>query len=283
MKRFLAFILIGLTVTALMVSVVVGVQASTNMSLSASNQQDMRTAEQLYRNGQYALAAETYQQVADQGFADATLYYNLGLSHLRAGDLGRALWGLRLAQQMEPRDESIQETLVEVRAQIAETASDSDGTLGAIMEATGGSVVYQVANLTTNLFTLNELALMALGLWTLFALLLLVLVLRVQNRFLRRFAKIAAPVVGLALVVTGLTLGSRMYQYHSLTEAIVVANSVQLNSGPGTEYASRLVLPSGAEVNVLEQRGGWVNVMLDGNGPTGWAPADAVATLRLQG
>jgi hypothetical protein len=283
MKRFLAFLLIGLTVTALMVSVVAGAQAATSMSLSASNQQDMQTAEQLYRNGQYALAAETYQQVADQGFADATLYYNLGLSHLRAGDLGRALWGLRLAQQMEPRDESIQETLVEVRAQIAETASASDDTLGAIMEATGGSVVYQVANLTTNLFTLNELALMALGLWTLFAMLLLVWVLRVQNQFLRRFAKIAAPVVGLALVVAGLTLGSRLYQYHSLTEAVVVADSVQLNSGPGAEYGSRLVLPSGAEVNVLEERGGWVNVMLDGNGPTGWAPVDAVATLRLPG
>ena len=283
MKRFLAFILIGLTVTALMVSVVAGAQAATNMSLSASNQQDMQTAEQLYRNGQYALAAQTYQQVADQGFADATLYYNLGLSHLRAGDLGRALWSLRLAQQMEPRDESIQETLIEVRAQIAETTSASDGTLGAIMEATGGSVVYQVANLTTNLFTLNELALMALGLWTLFVLLLMVWVLRVQNQFLRRFARIAAPIVGLALVVTGLTLGSRLYQYHSLTEAVVVADSVQLNSGPGAEYGSRLVLPSGAEVNVLEERGGWVNVMLDGNGPTGWAPVDAVATLRLSG
>ena len=60
--------------------------------------------------------------------------------------------------------------------------------------------------------------------WTIFALLLLVWVLRVQNRFLRRLAQIAAPIVGLVLVVTGLTLGSRMYQYHSLTEAVVVAD-----------------------------------------------------------
>ncbi len=178
----------------------------------------------------------------------------LGLSHLRAGDLGRALWSLRLAQQMEPRDESIQVTLAEVRAQIAETASANDGTLGAIMQATGDSVVYQVAGLTTNLFTLNELALMALSFWTLFALLLMVWVLRVQNQFLRRLARIATPIVGMALVITGLTLGSRMYQYHSLTEAVVVAQSVELNSGPGAEYAARLVLPSGAEVNVLEER-----------------------------
>lgn len=283
MKRLIAFILIGVTVTMLMISVVAGANAATSTSLSANNQQAMQTAEQLYRNGQYALAAETYQQIADQGFTDATLYYNLGLSHLRAGDLGRALWSLRLAQQLEPRDESIQVTLAEVRAQIAETASASDGTLGAIMQATGDSVVYQVAGLTTNLFTLNELALLALGFWTLFALLLMVWVLRVQNQFLRRLARIASPIVGLALVITGLTLGSRMYQYHSLTEAVVVAQSVELNSGPGAEYAARLVLPSGAEVNVLEERGGWVNVMLDGNGPTGWAPADAVATLRLRG
>ncbi len=283
MRRFQAFFLISLTVIALMVTVVAATEAATTMSPSADSQQAMQTAEQLYRKGQYALAAETYQQVADQGFADSALYYNLGLSHLRAGDLGRALWGLRLAQQMEPRDESIQEMLAEVRAQIAESASASDETLGAIMEATGGSAIYQIADLTTNLFTLNELALMALGLWTFFALLLLVRVLRVQNRFLRRFSRIAAPIVGLALIVTGLTLGSRMVQYHGLTEAVVVADSVELNSGPGAEYGSRLVLPSGAEVNVLEERGDWVNVMLDGNGPTGWAPADAVATLRLKG
>ena len=56
---------------ALMVTVVAGANAATSTSLSADNQQAMQTAEQLYRNGQYALAAETYQQVADQGFADS--------------------------------------------------------------------------------------------------------------------------------------------------------------------------------------------------------------------
>ncbi len=184
---------------------------------------------------------------------------------------------------MEPRDESIQETLAEVRAQIAETPRPVTSTLGAIMEATGGSVIYQIANLTTNLFTLNELALMALGLWTLFALLLLVLVLACAEPIPAPIRKDRSAYCRPELIVTGLTLGSRMYQYHGLTEAVVVADGVELNSGPGTEYGSRLVLPSGAEVNVLEERGGWVNVMLDGNGPTGWAPADAVATLRLQG
>lgn len=283
MKRFLAFIIVSVTVITLMAGAFAGVRAASVTTLNENSLQAMQTAEQLYQKGQYALAAETYQQLADQGLVDSALYYNLGLSYLRAGDLGHALWSLRLAQQVDPRDESIQTTLADVRTQIAESAAASDLTFGAVMDATGNNVVYRMAGLSNNWFTLNELAIIALSLWTFFALLLLVWVLRVQNGFLRRLARVGAPIVGILLVVAVLTLGSRMVQTHGLVEAVVVAEQLELNSGPGLQYGSRMALPAGAEVNVLEERGDWVFVKLDGNGPTGWAPADAVATLRLRG
>ena len=283
MKRFIAFIIVSVTVIGLMVGAFAGVRAASVATLSENSLQAMQTAEQLYQKGQYALAAETYQQLADQGLVDGALYYNLGLSRLRAGDLGRALWSLRLAQQVDPRDEGIQATLADVRTQIAESATAADQTYGALMEATGNNIAYRAADLTNNWFTLNELALIALSLWTAFALLLLVWVLRVQNGFLRGVARAGAPIVGIFLVVAVLALGSRIYQTHNLTEAVVVAEQIELNSGPGAQYGSRMALPAGAEVNILEARGDWVFVKLDGNGPTGWAPADAVATVRLRG
>lgn len=283
MKRFLAFILISMTVTSLVVGVFAGVGAANITAASDQSLQAMQTAEQLYQKGEYALAAETYQQLADQGLVDDTLYYNLGLSYLRAGELGHALWSLRLAQQVAPRDEGIQTALADVRTQITQSAAANDQTFSAVIEATGNNALSRVAVLTNNWFTIDELAMLALGLWTAFALMLLVWILKVQNHFLRRLAKIASPIVGALLIVAVLALGSRMYQTQRLTEAVVVADQIELNSGPGNQYGARMALPAGAEVNVLEERGDWVFVKLDGNGPTGWAPADSVATLRFRG
>jgi hypothetical protein len=50
-----------------------------NQVPSLAKESDMSAAAgQLYESGQYALAAQAYQQLVDQGYADSALFYNLG-------------------------------------------------------------------------------------------------------------------------------------------------------------------------------------------------------------
>ena len=77
----------------------------------------MVTANRLYEDGQFAQAAQAYQQLADQGFADSALFFNLGNAYFKQGDYGRAILNYRRAEQLAPRDEDIAANLALARAQ----------------------------------------------------------------------------------------------------------------------------------------------------------------------
>lgn len=240
----------------------------------ASPENTLATAEQLFLRGEYALSAQAYQQLSDQGYVDSALFYNMGLAYWHTGDLGRALWSFKSAQAVDPRDSDIENAVSQVRAEIA--AANPIG-------ATDVAPLDQVVALTGRLSTLNELALLGLGLWFAFVALVLVFVWNSRSRGLRRAAAVAAPLVGVLLFVVMLAVGSRMHVYHAMADAVVIAPNVDVTNGPGPQYSVQFALPGGAEVDVLETRGNWVRIMESGNRAGGWAPIEAVATVQPNG
>lgn len=116
----------------------------------------IQAAAQLYAQGDYGLAAQAYGQLIDQGYGNVELYYNRGLAHYRAGDLPQALTNLRQAALLAPRNG-------QVRAALAEIAAAAPG--AASVQAPG--LYGTLAALSSRWLTHNELALLALGIWTL--------------------------------------------------------------------------------------------------------------------
>jgi tetratricopeptide (TPR) repeat protein len=57
----------------------------------ADNHLMTEKANQLYHNRSYAEAAQMYQQLIDEGYHHADLYYNAGNAYYRKGELGRAI------------------------------------------------------------------------------------------------------------------------------------------------------------------------------------------------
>lgn len=270
MTRFVKYA-IALFVAALMLSLV---YAHPVAAQEPSVQSALITAEQLYARGEYSLAAQAYQHLSERGYADSALFYNMGLAYWKAGDMGRALWSFKSAQALDPRDADIETALGQVRAQIAVAGQG---------EIAAPDALGQVVELTGRLSTFDELAWLGLGLWFVFAGLLLVFILGSRNRFLRRMAAIGAPLVGLLLFVVMLAVGNRMVVYHSVKDAVVIAQNVEVTNGPGPQYSVQFALPSGTEVDILETRGNWVRIMETGNRASGWAPVDAVATVQPSG
>ncbi len=268
MRRMILTLITALTLAATTAGIV---GAGRVFAQSGAAEQSMALAEQLYRQGEYALAAQTYQQLVDQGYADSTLFYNMGQAYIQAGDLGHALWSLRSAQAMDPRDAEIEAALSAVREQLA---------AGGQAVAAADNPMAQATALSVSWFSLNDLAIVALTLWFIFAALMLIFILRVSSRNLKRVARFAAPVIGVLLIVAMLALGSRTQLYNDAAEAVVVAQQVDMSNGPGPQFGVQFALPAGAEVDIVETRGDWVRIVDSGNGATGWAPADAVATVQ---
>jgi hypothetical protein len=269
MKRIITmFALVTLTIVGLFLAN----QAFLFAEPSVTATDTMRTANQLYESGQHVQAAQAYQQLVDQGYADSALFYNLGNAYFKQGDYGRAILNYRRAQSLAPRDPDVQANLALARAQ----------TVDHVEEISNGDGFFEsVAALTGDWLTLNEQAMITLGLWVLFAFLVIGFSSSRRGSGLREGLGYALVVASLLLTVGIIGLASRVYIENAGSEAVVVAQDVSITSGPGSQYVTEFALHSGTEVSLVETRGNWVRLAVAGGELQGWVPANAVETVAI--
>jgi tetratricopeptide (TPR) repeat protein len=245
-------------------------QANLLAKPSAMATDTMLTANQLYETGQFGQAAQGYQQLVDQGFTDSTLFYNLGNAYFKQSDYGRAILNYRRAILLAPRDPDIQANLDLARAQVVDQLAETDDTNEGFFSSLG--------RWTQQWLTINELAIAVLAGWILFVLLMIIFSNTQKGSSLREGLQYALIVALLVLTVGMIGLGSRMHVENSQPEAVVVAEEVNVTSGPGAQYVTEFSLHSGTEVRVLETRGNWTR--LAGDQLQGWVPANAVEAVN---
>ena len=158
----------------------------------------MSAANQLYESSRFGDAALAYEQLVDQGYRDARFYYNLGNAYFKEGDLGRAVLSYVRAKQLAPRDQDVDANLEIARAQTR-----------ALLDTGDKALVVRLLALLWSSLTLNELALVTLALWlTLLALAATALFVRPGG--VQRISRFATVAVGLVLIVSLVSLGSRL-------------------------------------------------------------------------
>jgi len=234
---------------------------------SPGDAEAMAATNSLYESGRYLEAALVYEQLVDQGYETAALYYNLGNAYFKQGDLGRAILSYRRAERIHPRHTDIRANLEIARDRRADIFEEGEGAF------TVGPATNPVSRLT-----LDELAQLTLVVWVVLALLAMVL-LYAKQRTVRKVAIYASVVVGLALLLSAGMMGERWYSEGADHEVVVVAEVVDVVSGPGTTYTKEFTLHGGAEALLLEQRGSWTRLALPGSDLQGWVQSIAVEEL----
>ena len=222
----------------------------------------MKLANDLYERGSFVEATQIYQQLADEGYGDSIVFYNLGNAYYKSGDLGRAILNYLRAERLAPRDPDIQDNLQIARDGIVDPFERSE------QSALAGSIRVPQLKLS-----LDELALIALGLWILLALMLLLLARRFS---FRRLIGYASVVVALLLLAGIVSLGSGLSSESEDRKVVVVAESVDVVGGPGVQYEAKFTLHGGNEASLVETRGAWSRLRLAGGQLQGWVPADTV-------
>jgi tetratricopeptide (TPR) repeat protein len=222
-------------------------------------------ANHLYEAGEFAQAAATYQTLVDSGVVDGVLYYNLGNAYFKSGDLGRAILNYRRAQRMLPRDEDIAANLALARAQTKDQLGNEESGLAQF-----------VTRVLVGWMTLNEAAALALGFWIVLCGLLITKM--VWRRWRGVPLQIVTIIVAVALALCVLSVGLRVADAHGRPPGVIVADTVEVHSGPGNDYLTEFSLHTGAEIRVIEARAGWVRIALPGD-LQGWVSEEALAQL----
>ena len=236
--------------------------------VSAMGETDILTnGNQLYEKGDYQAAAQLYEQLVSQNIADSTLYFNLGNAYYKQGELGRAILNYIRAAHLAPRDADIRANLSLARSQVVDKyETDSQMLIGGML------------TWIREAFSLDELAITAIGLWSLSALLWVV---HRHGHSDRGRDAIKYALIGVAplLFASVLALGGILYNEKARSPSIVVASEIKVVSGPGEQYNTEFTLHQGAPVSLLEIRGNWARIALPGDQIQGWTPTMTVERI----
>ncbi|MGY8765718.1 MAG: tetratricopeptide repeat protein, partial [Nitrospinaceae bacterium] len=72
---------------------------------------DISNANELYHDKDYIAAAKIFKNLIAEGHVNGYLYFNLGNTHMRLGEIGPAILNYLLAKSLLPRNESIEANL----------------------------------------------------------------------------------------------------------------------------------------------------------------------------
>jgi tetratricopeptide (TPR) repeat protein len=218
------------------------------------------SANKLYEEGKYSEAAAAYDKLLAGGNASEAIYFNRGNAWFKAGQLGRAIASYRQAVWLAPRDSALRDNL-----QLART------------RARGGSMYrgdrwrMLLGKLSLNEWTIAT----SVAVWALF-ILLAVVQWRPEYKDGSKKYIVGA---GAAVALFGICLAISFFADYSAPTAIVVAGEVEVRNGPLEESVSMFKVRDGAELEVMDQKDGWLQVV-DPAQRVGWLPQDKVILLE---
>ncbi len=226
-------------------------------------------ANEFYRNGDLTKALAGYQYLTALGIKNGYLFYNLGNSYFREGNLGSAILWYERALRYLPRFHDLNINYQYARNILADEefqAPEYSGTLGFLIN------IHQQFNLRECLLITGIL------LWIFLAIMIIRMFL--NNQSFRSRLSIPCWVVGFAFIIFFSSSVFKVYQHESIRQAIVMAPAVEVKTGPGNDFSTSFSLHEGTKVKLLQDQGDWVRVILPGNTTfTGWMLRSTVETI----
>ncbi len=226
----------------------------------------MAEANQAYTEGQVDSALELYRQTVSLGVEDPDLYFNLGNTHARRGELGYAVVNYLRAKQLSPRDQDVRDNLAWVRGSITD------------LELTETELPLFIAQFVALVFglTLNQWSwiLVAMG-WTLSGL----LAYRWHRGELSDNLRRGIIVVAAIVLVTAVIVFWRWRVEEVRQTAVVVVEEVAVRSGPDENFGVQFMVHDGLTIRIQEERQNWVRISLGGES-LGWMPLSSVERVR---
>lgn len=257
MTRFFRHCVVLLIVLGTLTAIV-----STNIfAQESSATSQMAMANESYERGEYSETAQQYEALINLGYSDAALYFNLGNAYLESDDLGRAVLSYLRALALTPRDTDVSTNLDLARSRTVDQ-----------IEVERVSLIESFAYLGRRALNPGELGLVSLVLWVLSGLTIAALI--VWRDFpLRTIMRSVTSVIAIVTLASFLLLLGMQFANPYENTGVVTASTVEVLSGPGSQYPSEFTLHSGAEVRLTDVRHRWYEIALPGGELRGWLPS----------
>ncbi|MDR0892514.1 MAG: tetratricopeptide repeat protein [Mediterranea sp.] len=223
-------------------------------------------ADSAYIKEDYAEAIQIYEALLKHGEA-AEVYYNLGNSYYKSGELAKAILNYERALLMQPGNADIRANLEIARAKTVDK-----------VEAVPD--IFFVAWIKSLIDTTSAdgWATWAIASFILFILSLFAYIFSKQV-LVKKLGFIAGLVFIAISVCTNLFAAQQKDQLVSRSEAIVMPPSITVRSTPSESGTELFILHEGRKVSIKDNSmKGWKEISLE-DGKVGWVPASSVEII----
>jgi len=244
----------------------------TNQGFSESENDLVTKANESYKEGHFTEAILSYKKAIKGGIENGYIYYNLANAFYREALYGRAIASYRKAIQLLPRNPDIKANLILARKKaIDKLATAEENPTSSLFYKVFEPIIFlraRFSNYEVNLafiivyllfwfsvlaYLLNRTSLLR----TTSILLLFLAWLSTLYTFGTSFDRLGRPILALSS------------SNHDRNSCVIIEQRVDIHSGDSLQYQVIFLLHQGAEVEVLRERGQWVEIILP-NKKRGW-------------
>lgn len=215
-----------------------------------------------YREGDFTRAANLYESLVQQGSKNAVVFYNLGNTYFKRGQLGQAILYYEKAKRLAPRDKDAVANLEYANGLLEYRIEDKRNWYWKMLETLLDS------------FTRQEIAIIGLSLGLVFWLTGAIFLFIRPNEswgWKRRTL--------FALVLICLSMWTlKAFNETASQEAVVLKNQASMRYGPSYKDRVAFRLAEGMKVRVKKKSGEWSRVIL-ANGETGWMLQEEIGII----
>jgi tetratricopeptide (TPR) repeat protein len=231
---------------------------------AADNQTLWREAADYYDQGNYHAAIDDYSKLLERGFANPQIYYNLGNSYFKAGELGQAIWSFRRALLIDPGFAQAKANLDYVRSfNTDQIASQQRGFILDIWDAASGLLPAD-----------GYLVMFMIGWWVGTGLIIFSIIRLNSPGWL--YYLLIVPVI--VVIFSGASAARRLSEDRLSHWGVLVTKAADIREGPGPEFNRIEVAHEGLELKILGGRENSYLIEL-GNGLKGWVDKKAVLEI----
>jgi len=215
-------------------------------------------ANDFYKEKNYAKAEELYQSLLDGGLQNGYLYYNLGNTHIRLGNTGKAILNYIHAKRLLPRDQDLQANF---KYAVQNTVDLIDWEEQSLLK----TIFFWVDgfNLQEHLLILiivNILFWVSMAIW-------------LYNK--SDVINLISKVIFVVLILSATSTAIKWNSVSATNFGVILVKTIDIKSGMDNKNVTLFQLHEGAIVSIEKDEAGWFKIKLK-DGKSGWAKKDAI-------
>ncbi len=224
------------------------------------------SANTAYINEDFDGAMDIYNTIIERGMLSDRLYFNMGNTYYKQGNISKAILYYQKAKKLSPADDDI---LYNLKVAQAQTKDRIEQVPEFFLKSWNRSI--------ESLFGCTGWTILSLvGLVALFGSVLLFLL---SSNIRVRKSGFGVGILALILTITSTIYASSQRQYMlEHNSAVVMSRTLSVKSSPDRAATDLFVLHEGTTVDIVQRLGDWCNITI-ADGKKGWVEAKRIEII----